>query len=307
MLRQNIVPILRLCSLQKRVLKTSEDMPSMAESITRSEQHSEGTSAQAAENQTISTQAAKENVSSASYQSPIIWTPRFIVIFALTLTIGLSLASLFTQGWDNHYYQPGWILLGDTAIIFGIWIAIVIRARSQWVRIGGIFACLWSVFTGINFIANLLMVNPDLAVIAYLNAITNLALFGYYFVFSTNNVPFLRWDRWFFRIVPILGVCLALPGFFFPPIHVGGLPNLASSTAAVALYLTIVTWWLRPSCWKSQSGPAFFLGLAPLILLMLAIPHTFNGSSNFFFLQISLLCSLLGAMRILQGEIRQNA
>lgn len=278
----------------------------MAESITRSKQHGEEISAQIAENQITSTQASKDNDGAVNYYSPIIWTPRFIVIFALTLTVGLSLASLFTQGWDNHYYQPGWILLGDTAIIFGIWIVIVIRARSQWARIGGIFACLWAIFTGINFIANLLMVNTDLAVIAYLNATTNLALFGCYFVFSTNRMPFLRWDRWFFRVAPILGVCLALPGFFFPPINVGGLPNLASSTAAVALYLAIATWWLRSSCWKAQPGPAFFLGLAPLVLLMLAIPHAFTGSSNFFFLQISLLCSLLGAMRILQGEIQQK-
>ncbi len=278
----------------------------MAESITRSKQHGEETSVQTAENHIIATQGTKENVGAASYYSPIIWTPRFIVIFALTLTVGLSLASLFTQGWDNHYYQPGWILLGDTAIIFGIWIAVVLRARLQWARIGGIFACIWAVFTGINFIANLLMVSSDLAVIAYLNAMTNLALFGCYVVFSTNRIPFQRWDRWFLRIAPILGVLLALPGFFFPPIHVGGLPNLASSTSAVALYLSIATWWLRPSCWKAQPGSAFLLGMAPLLLLMLAIPHAFNGSSNFFFLQISLLCSLLGAMRILQGEIRQK-
>ena len=278
----------------------------MAESITRSKQHNEEIPTQTAENQVISTQIAKEDISPNGYQSPIIWTPRFIVIFALTLTVGLSLASLFTQGWDNHYYQPGWILLGNTAIIFGIWIAIVIRARSLWVRVGGIFACLWTIFTGINFIANLLMVNANLAVIAYLNATTSLALFGCYFVFSTNRIPVLRWDRWFFRIAPVLGLCLALSGFFFPPTNVGDLPGLASTTSAVALYLAIAAWWLRPSCWKTQPGPAFFLGMAPLVLLMLAIPHTFNGSSNFFFLQISLLCSLLGAIRILQGEIRQN-
>src|SRR5438105_14103966 len=30
--------------------------------------------------------------------TPIIWTPRFVVIFALTLVIGLSTASLLTQG-----------------------------------------------------------------------------------------------------------------------------------------------------------------------------------------------------------------
>jgi hypothetical protein len=274
----------------------------MAESIIQSKQGDEETVAQTAENQVISTPITQENANADGY----IWTPRFIVIFALTLILGLSLASLFTQGWDNHYYQPGWILLGNTALIFGIWIAIMIRTRSQWVRIGGIFACIWVIFTGINFIANLLMVNADLAVIAYLNATTNLALFGSSFVLSTNRIPALRWDRQFFRVAPILGVFLALPGFFFPPTHIGGLQNLASTTAAAALYLSIAAWWLRPSCWKAQPGPTFFLGLAPLLLLMLAIPHTFNGSSNFFFLQISLLCSLLGAMRILQGEIQQS-
>jgi hypothetical protein len=279
----------------------------MAESTTRSKQPDEETLAQTAENHVISTQNTEGDTSPDSYQSPIIWTPRFIIIFALTLTVGLSLASLFTQGWDNHYYQPGWILLSNTAIIFSIWIAIIIRARSQWARVGGIFACLWAIFTGINFIASLLMVNANLAVIAYLNAVTNIALLGCYFVFSTNHMPFFRWDRWFFRIAPALGLCLALSGFFFAPTLAGQLPGLASTTAAVALYLAIAAWWLRPSCWKTQPGPAFFLGLAPLVLLMLAIPHTFNGSSNFFFLQISLLCSLLGAMRILQGEIRQVA
>jgi hypothetical protein len=279
----------------------------MAESITRSKQGDEEIVAQTADNQVISTPTTKEDASADHYQSPVIWTPRFIIIFALTLAIGLSLASLFTQGWSNHYYQPGWILLGNAVLLLGIWIAVVIRARSQWMRIGGIFACLWAIFTGINFIANLLMVNASLAVIAYLNAITNLALFGSYFVFSTNRIPAKSWDRWFFRIAPILGVFLALPGFFFPPTNVGGLPNLASTTAAVALYLSIAAWWLRPSCWKAQPGLTFFLGLAPLLLLMLAIPHIFNGTNNFFFLQVSLLCSLLGAIRILQGEIRQNA
>src|SRR5690349_13512891 len=99
----------------------------MAESMTRSKQHDKETLTQTAETPGVSAEDAQKDVPLDSYPSPIIWTPRFIVIFALTLVVGLSVASLATQGWDNHYYQPGWILLGNTAILFAIWVAIVIR------------------------------------------------------------------------------------------------------------------------------------------------------------------------------------
>ncbi|GHO96790.1 hypothetical protein KSF_068380 [Reticulibacter mediterranei] len=278
----------------------------MAESITRSVHQNEAPLLQSAQQSEEVATTKQENATLTSQRSTIIWTPSFIVIFALTLAAGLSLASLTTQGWDNRLYQPGWILLGNTAILGALWVAIVIRTRSLWVRIGGSFACLWVIFTAINFIAGLLSVDAGLSAIAYLNAATNIALLASYIVFSTNGVPFRGWDRWFFKIAPIIGGCLALTGFFFPPPLIGLLPSLASTTAAAALYLAIAAWWLRPSCWKTQAGPAFFLGVAPTILLMLSIPHAFNGSSNFFFLQVSLLSSILGAMRLLQGELRQR-
>jgi hypothetical protein len=278
----------------------------MAESITRSVHQNEAPLLQSTRIEDTSIHR-QEDTTIASQRSTIIWTPRFIVIFALTLAVGLSLASLTTQGWDNRLYQPGWILLGNTAILGALWVAIMIRTRSLWVRIGGSFTCLWVIFTAINFIAGLLSVDAGLSVIAYLNAATSTALLASYIVFATNGVPFRLWDRWFFRVAPIVGGCLALTGLFFPPPLIGRLPSLASTTAAAALYLAIAVWWLRPSCWKTQAGPAFFLGMAPAILLMLSIPHAFNGSSNFFFLQVSLLCSILGAMRLLQGELRQRS
>src|SRR5437868_2375521 len=89
----------------------------MAESTTQSKQHDEEILAHIAETQTISPENEQQGGSLASHRSTIIWTPRFIVIFALTLAVGLSLASLTTQGWDNHYYQPEWILLGNTVIL----------------------------------------------------------------------------------------------------------------------------------------------------------------------------------------------
>src|SRR5712692_2465434 len=68
----------------------------------------------------------------------IIWTPRFIVIFFLFLVIGLSADSLFTQGWENHYYPSGLVTLGQLALVFALLVATIGVARSWWVRLGGI-------------------------------------------------------------------------------------------------------------------------------------------------------------------------
>ena len=47
----------------------------------------------------------------------IIWTPRFIIIFGLTLVLGLSLESILTQGWLNKYYSGQWIFLAYVVLI----------------------------------------------------------------------------------------------------------------------------------------------------------------------------------------------
>jgi hypothetical protein len=96
--------------------------------------------------------------------------------------------------------------------------------------------------------------------------------------------------------------------------------------AMTALVLSTLVWWLRPSCWKAQPGSTFFFGIAPLILLLLAIPNIgFNPSNfflalvvlspsattttiqaNFFFSEVVLLCLALGAMRILRGQFTRS-
>ncbi len=63
----------------------------------------------------------------------IIWTPRFMVIFALTFVFGLSAESLLTQGWLNGFYPTYWVLLAHIALITGCWIAVIVLARSWWV------------------------------------------------------------------------------------------------------------------------------------------------------------------------------
>jgi hypothetical protein len=99
-----------------------------------------------------------------------------------------------------------------------------------------------------------------------------------------------------------------------------------SYVATTALILSTFVWWLRPSCWKAQPGPTFFFGIAPLILLFLAIASWISNASNFFlaqvvlgpsstltitqanffFSEVVLLCLILGVMRVLKGQFTRS-
>ncbi len=81
---------------------------------------------------------------------PIIWTPRFIVIFALALVVGLAVEGLLAEGWANGLYPSGWILLAHPILAFGGWTFTLVRARSWWIRSGAIFACIWALFACLN-------------------------------------------------------------------------------------------------------------------------------------------------------------
>jgi hypothetical protein len=277
----------------------------MAESITQSETKQQ----QAAETLHPSTKdgsvalhvAIAEPVS--SLPPVVIWTPRFMVIFALILTIGLSAASLLTQGFENHYYNGNVILIGESVFTCIAWIVLSIRARSFWARIGGIFGCLWALLTAMSFMVNMFFADPDLPIVAHLNAAMNVALFGCYICLSINRTPLYRWDTWFFRIIPFISCGIIGLTYVFT----GSWLVLSSVTAAVALYLCICTWWFRPSCWQKQPGLTFLFGLAPIIALILSIPHAFSGRDNFFLLQVIFVCILLAMMRTTQGELREVA
>src|SRR2546430_3137103 len=53
----------------------------------------------------------------------VIWTPRFIVLFALALVIGLSVDSLLTQVWSSRLIRAPWILLFHLLLLFTCLIA----------------------------------------------------------------------------------------------------------------------------------------------------------------------------------------
>ena len=236
-------------------------------------------------------------------KSLIVWTPRFIVIFGLLLVIGLSTASLLTEGWINGFIVGSWALLSYTALLFGGWIAVIACTHSLWIRISGIFGVIWAILTSINYVLGLLVVDPHLSIIIHLNAGIHSALLGAYICLSINRTPLRRWDSLFFRLAPIIGSGIVILIFLLPPADRSGL-HLESIAATVIFYLCILIWWIRPSCWKTQSGPAFLFGLAPAIQLLLSIPNSASPETNFFFTQVILLCFLLGIARILQGETR---
>jgi hypothetical protein len=283
----------------------------MAESVTRPEHDREehpraAVQAAVAEKNFQAPAASTDRHISTSAAAPIIWTPRFIVTFFLVSVTGLSLGSILTQGWLNGYYAGSWVLLAYTTLAFGGWLAVAFAARTLWARIGAIFGCIWSIFQAISFLMNLLAVNPQAHIIAHLNAATNIALLGCYVSLSINRTTFRRWDGWFFRLAFVLGAIAIALIYLLMPAAIRTPHLLETITAAVALYLCIFVWWLRPSCWRAQPSPAFFFGIAPVILLLLAIPDLADKEANFFFTQVALLCILLAVIRTFQGERRHS-
>lgn len=84
----------------------------------------------------------------------IIWTPRFMVTFALLAVIWLSAGSLIAQGLQNHlpFLSPNSkILLVETTFVFGGWITLLFTSRNTWLRLGSICGGAWGVLSLLNF------------------------------------------------------------------------------------------------------------------------------------------------------------
>ena len=239
-----------------------------------------------------------------SGHSGIIWTPKFIVLFALTLFIGLSADSLLTQGWIDGYYRAIWVLFGNFALLLGLWIGVVVVARSWWMRMGAIFGCIWAIFSCINLVTMLFNIDLNTAVPAYLNATFSCSLLGAYICFSTAYCELHRWDMWCFRLAIMIGGVFVVVGLIVALLSSpASIPAvLATNIATIAAILTILVWWLRPLCWRTHAGITFFLGASPAIALLLSLPNVTNARVNFFLTLVSMLCLILGLIRIIQGE-----
>ncbi|HJT56035.1 MAG TPA: hypothetical protein VJ761_06055, partial [Ktedonobacteraceae bacterium] len=257
----------------------------------------------------------------ATPQTGIIWTPFFMALFALLFVLGLSADALLADGWMAHFYLGQWIMHLHVIVAGVAWLALAIFARSEWVRIAGIFGCIWAIFMSIDIVIIAASGNPASPLIPPVNAAICIALLGAYICLSRDQIPFRRWDALFFGLAPIGGVLAVVLAYFLTPAGTWSLGLFEGCVAATALVLATLVWWLRPSCWKAQPGPTFFFGIAPLTLLLLAIPSMgFNESNfflaqvvlapastltateaNFFFSEVAILCLILGALRILRG------
>jgi hypothetical protein len=236
----------------------------------------------------------------------VIWTPRFILLFALTLVIGLSAEGLLTQAMQNNLFHiQGWILLGHTLLILAGWIALFRTAHSLWLRIGSIFGGIWSLFASLGFIVSMLPLPPDASLPTHLNAASISALLGTYICLSVAYPYFSRWDTWFFRLAtPLAAVAIGVTYALLPVVwHTAH--SLEVTTTIVLLFLCLFTWWLRPSCWRAHPGPTFLFGITPLILLIMSLPSVASDDNTLILSQVALLSLLLGVMRMVQGERQQ--
>ena len=252
----------------------------------------------------------------------IIWTPRFIIIFALTLVLGLSIESLLTQGWLDVYFSGLWVFQVHVLIVCLAWITLLVLTHSSWIRIGSIFGIIWAFFMTLHI--NIYTLNTDLAfrVHALINAATCIALLGSYICLSIDKTLINRLDSWLFGLAPPIFCIVITLMYLLTPANERSLTTLENAIASTALILSLLFLWIRPTLWKSQPGPTFLFGCVPFILLILArsakdfnpsnyflakvlsqpIPNLSTNDTNFFFSQVALLFLILGIMRLIQFE-----
>jgi len=271
-------------------------------------------------------QSAKDGVivpggSQSRADQGVIWTPRFIVMFALTLVLGLSLESILTQGWTIHIVVGQWVFLGHVALICLCWIFLLAASHSRWTSLGAVFGIIWAAFMTINIIIQSILAVSTGPILAHVNVVICLALLGCYICFSVDRLLIGRWDAWLLGLTPVVGMALVALLFLLEPAR--SWFGLENSIAAVALILSALVWWIRPSCWKAAPGATFLFGATPILLLLLNVANAGYNTTNFFlarvvldtpsnfsnresiflFAQVALLCLLLGGMRFTKYEI----
>ena len=270
----------------------------------------------------LSAQNGQQDAPDLPEERGVIWTPRFIVLFAVTLALGLSLESLLTQGWAIRWFTGIWVFLPHLILVSGGWITLWRVSRSRWIRLGAVFGLTFVTFVTINILLQAILFQPSNYLLAHVNVLTFLALAGCYICLTIDRLPMGRWDAWVLGLTPVLGVVLLVPVYILHSDR--SLAGLENSISVVALILSTLIWWIRPTCWRNAPGPTLLFGCVPLLLLLLDVVYVSNGSFNFFpvhvtqnatatfnsrqtvffFSQVVLLCLLLAVMRFVKSEKR---
>ena len=229
-----------------------------------------------------------------------IWTPHFIILFAITLVTGLSAESLLTEAWLNSGYQSDLILSGHIIFILITLIVLLRQARSLWLQVGIIFGLLWSLFSLIGLFVS--TGGGGAVVASNLAAAASSALLGFYISLSTHRMPLQRWDSMLFWLIPPLAGCILLLYVLLHPIQNGHIKGLIETTSTVLLAASVMLWWLRPMCWRTRPCPTFLFGLVPLLSIFVNYWSGDMIGTRLFLSQIALLCILLGNMRVIRAE-----
>jgi hypothetical protein len=253
----------------------------------------------------------------------IIWTPAFLLGFALLLVLGVSAESLFSVSWLSRFlFVNAWVILIHVLLITTVWLILGFVSRSRWIHIGCIFGGIWSAFMVFNVFINAQGMNPGSSIQSYINVATCVALLGAYTGLSIEGTLRTRWDSLLLYLSPLIGAIGVAITYFLTP--QASILTVENAIAVAALIVSCALWWLRPSCWKTQPGPTFLFGMVPAIILAMAAYNTsmhnlfllqttyarefgtVANSNNFFFAQLILLCLLLGCIRITKGEQQMN-
>lgn len=250
----------------------------------------------------------------------IIWTPRFMVGFALLLVLGLSVESALASAWNTHVITGDGLLiiLGHLLPGTAAWLGLAIVARSQWTRIGAISGLICAIFLTLDAFAIYRGMNTTSLLQSYFNVAACLALFGASLGLSIEGLLETRWDHLIYFLLPALGGLGVLLTYLLTPQH--SLMTVENAVATAALIAACLIWWARPTCWRLAPGPAFLFGIVPVVQMLMA---QVNGSmhsyfllqilnptinswinlNNFFFAEMILLALLLGCLRLIKGEI----
>jgi hypothetical protein len=237
--------------------------------------------------------------------SPIIWTPRFIVLFASLLALGLSLASILTQLWLNNVLSAVAIVLFYTALALGSSLLLTFRLQNPWVCAGGILACVWCLLIDLHFVIPIVsQLKPSAPLVAHLDIATQCAFLGAATCLSISSAPLRLRDNYFFGLLPLVGVVIVVLNMLLTPTDLPTRSFNESMLVTALLYLGVIIWWFRPANWRIQPGVAFLAGTIPVLQLLFTGAGYFANDSTLFITLVLLLFLFLLNLRILQGEDR---
>jgi hypothetical protein len=237
--------------------------------------------------------------------STVVWTPRFIVLFAFLFVLGSSVASILTQVWLNDLLSAEAIQLFYTALALSSSLLIIFKIENMWMRASGIFACVWCLLMGLHFAIPVVSeLDPHTSLAAHLDIATLCAFLGAATCFSISSTPFRRWDIWFFYLLPIIGAAIIGLNVLLAPT---GLPagNFDESMIVTALsYLSVLIWWFRPANWSVQPDVTFLAGTIPLLQILFTGSGYRANDVAFFMSLVILFFFFLLNLRLLHGEGR---